>query len=255
MVNSTRYHDPYMLRSQTYYPCETTADAVFLFMSDQRESALRLEPSVPEAWVREIVLAGYSPNEFATWVLKRGDLEELLSEYGATSPTRGHRRRINPDVATTSLGTADAPRASRDRWRLRWTRTAFSDFLDLVSSIEDMAPSLRLLGAYVRLGAVPSSDGLRRLCGFDDEPTWQQALRVAKQRLTLEARRVNAPPLFPRAKSGPQGQRFHPIEPRLYGWLIEWGERRAGDLPPEEAFPHPEAWGLGESTSDQEIES
>lgn len=224
-------------------------------MNDQREPAVRLEPSVSEAWVREIILAGYSPNEFATWVLEQGDLEELLREYEATPPTRGRQRRINTDAQTASLEAADANSASRDRWRFDWTRTAFFDFLDVVRSIEDMAPSLRLLGAYVRLGAVPSSDGLRRLCGFDDEPTWQQALRVAKQRLTLEARRVNAPPLFPRAKSGSQGQRFHPIEPRLYGWLIEWGERRAGDFPPEKAFPDPEAWGLGESTIDQEIES
>ncbi|WP_419862076.1 hypothetical protein [Candidatus Palauibacter sp.] len=116
---------------------------------------------------------------------------------------------------------------------------------------------MRLLGAYVRLGAMPSSDGMRRLCGFADETTWQQALRVSKQRLTLEARRVNAPPLFPRAKSGSEGQRFHPIEPNVFRWLVEWGKQRAGELSPEEAFPQPEAWGLPQTnvTVDQEIKS
>lgn len=198
---------------------------------------MRLEPSVSEEWLRRVVVAGHSPNEFASWLLENSDVDEMLDQFASpdesgpggievadASPpeTEGalpRRRWTRPTRARVEAGAR--PRSAR------WTKEEFFDFLDLVGSMEDMAPSFRLLGAYVRLGPVPSSSDLMDLCGFSDEGEWQTALRVAKQRLTIHARRMDLPGLFRRAKAGKkEGERLHPIEPLLFGWLKDWGRLR-----------------------------
>lgn len=219
-------------------------------MDTYTEPRVRLEPAVTEEWLRRVVLAGHSPNDFASWVLERVDIQEMLRDYGDTDDSETVDDDSTSQATATSAGSATTAPAesqvavSARSHQGRWTKADFFDFLDLVISIEDMSASSRLLGAYVRLGPIPSSQSLRELCGFDDEGEWQTALRVAKQRLTIQARRMEGPPLFRRAKAGKEeGQRLHPIEPLLFGWLKEWGRVRTDTDQPEDAFPDPERWG------------
>jgi hypothetical protein len=123
-----------------------------------------------------------------------------------------------------------------------WSKARFFDFLEVVSSIEDLEWSLALLNAYLRLGPMPKGEDLKALCGFEDDSTWHQELRVAKQRLTLQARRMNAPGLFPRAKTAGK-QRLHPIEPELFPWLREWSQRRGAGDRVAGKLTEPEQWG------------
>lgn len=210
------------------------------------EPRVRLEPAVSEEWLRHVVLAGHSPNDFASWVLKHVDIYQMLRDYSGVGdvvaaddapPSRGSSGSVT--------GRAELPVDVPPRDGLgRWTKARFYDFLDLVTSVEDMAASSRLLGAYLRLGPIPSSRSLMDLCGFDNEGEWQTALRVAKQRITIQAHRMDGPPIFRRAKAGKEsGQRLHPIEPLLFGWLKDWGRERTGTGQPEDAFPDPERWG------------
>jgi hypothetical protein len=208
-----------------------------------------------------VVVAGHSPNEFASWVLENSDVDEMLGHFERhrqSEPGDVETSDVSPPeiegVSSTTISTpVTRPRVdpAARTYPARWTEEGFFDFLDLVGSVEDMAPSFRLLGAYVRLGPVPSSGALRGLCGFSDEGKWQTALRVAKQRLTIQARRMDFPVLFRRAKAGKEeGERLHPIQPLLFGWLKEWGRVRTESEQLEDAFPDPERWGW-ESSSGQ----
>ena len=227
-------------------------------MDTKSESRVRLEPSVSEDWLTRVVVAGHSPNDFASWVLESIDIEEMLDRFsgqGRVGREGSDAPRLEPESGSSmrsSAGPAEPPVDVSPRTRSsRWTKEGFFDFLDLVASAEDMAASLRLLGAYLRLGPVPSSGALRGLCGFADDGEWQTALRVAKQRLTIQARRMESPPLFRRAKAGKEeGERLHPIEPLLFGWLKAWGRERTETKQPEDAFPDPERWGWESSGGD-----
>lgn len=221
---------------------------------DQNEFTVKLQPAVSEQWLAKVVGGGASPNEFASWALRKLDLEDALDRfvndsYGAELlPSRGkHHTQHEEEDSTPARTVVVRPRQAS------WSKERFMAFLDLVKSIDDMRPSMTLLGAYVVLGPVPSSSALKNLTLFAQDQAWQQALRVAKQRLTIQARRMESPGLFRRAKAGPRGERLHPIEPLLYGWLKEWGQMEGEDVEvPEKAFPDPGSWGPSDQSTDGE---
>lgn len=217
-------------------------------MSEQHKPrTLRLEPAVPEEWIRRVMKQDVSPTEFAEWLLARADLDELLAEYGAQGGNwEGESRdTAQPDRTSDQVRrwTAVAQPVPEDE--AGWTKESFFAFLEVVSSIRDLEWSMALLNAYLELGPLPSSEDLQAMCGFDQEYAWHQELRIAKQRLTLQARQMGAPPLFPRAKTAVGGTRLHPIEPRLFPWLKEWAEARhhaEGGIEGS-GLPEPEHWG------------
>lgn len=210
---------------------------------DERKA--KLEPAVTEEWLREVFGHGISPNEFAEWILRSVDLEKWLSVYSAGGKAPRH---FVKDVGNTEnhgrKHSSRRPRASPDhpssQHEKGWSRHLLFDFLEYASSNPDLEWSVALLEAYVQLGPMPTSTELQALCGFEDDHAWQQELRIAKQKLTLQARKMGAPSLFPRAKTGSQGKRLHPIEPRVYTWLLEWVEDIRSNEPP---LVIPEQWG------------
>jgi hypothetical protein len=228
-------------------------------MTDEREPRVRLEPFVTEHWIKTVIMSGCSPNEFASWVLRDIDLNAALARFGGDDPAT-HVVNVegmdsNVVAGATSVERTQRPTATASVGSASsWTRDGFFEFLSVVISIQELEYSMTLLGAYLHLGPIPTSDELRRLCGFDNETEWQQALRIAKQKLTLHARRLGAPTLFPRAKTGSEGQRFHPIEPKVYTWLREW--IAGADSPGSGArqFPNPEDWGRDASGKPDERE-
>src|SRR5690606_30560589 len=149
------------------------------------EPRVRLEPAVAEEWVRRVGIAGHSPNEFAPWVLSTVDLDEMLRHFadseGAAPAEEPERTRPSPHSPPMAASRVLRDAASSTEISGGWTKETFFAFLDLVSSVDDMAGSVRLLGAYLRLGPIPSSQDLKAICGFEDEGEWQTALRVAKQ--------------------------------------------------------------------------
>lgn len=217
---------------------------------ERRERVVRLEPAVPEAWIAVVVEKGVSPNALAEWILRGVDLEEWLGRFadaGGLPTTREPDARPAAMSAPEELGGFQSARSVKGEEDSEggWSKSTFFDFLEVATSVSDLEWSMALLAAYLRLGPMPTSEQLQELCGFSRDHAWQQELRVAKQRLTLSARRMDAPPLFPRAKSTPEGERLHPIEPRLFPWLREWVRgRQEGDGGIEGGgLPRPEKWG------------
>lgn len=212
-------------------------------MGNHNEFVVKLQPAVPEEWLTTVVEYGVSPNEFAAWVLTSIPLDSALARFVGDSDSG---ESISAAITTprNSRNHDEQHRLAVGRQHPTWTKDRFMAFLEVVTSIDDMWQSASLLGAYLVLGPMPSSSALKELAGFSEDQAWQQALRVAKQRLTIQARRMEAPGLFRRAKAGPRGERLHPIEPLLYGWLKEWGENDADAEAQKGAFPDPTSWGL-----------
>ena len=219
-------------------------------MNNRRGPRVRLEPSVPEDWIREVVEHGTSPTRFAEWVLTTVDLQSSLQTF---LESRASKEAVVPafepwpdmddeQSGTVAVDIGGMPR--KDKVDAGWNRAAFQRFLDVASRIPALEWSVALLHAYAHVGPVPTSEQLQAICGFERDVSWQQELRIAKQRLTLQARRMDAPPVFPRAKSTSDGARLHPIEPALFPWLQEWIEsRKSGASDDEVGLPDPELWG------------
>ncbi len=226
-------------------------------MNKPRPRKLRLEPSVSEGWVRRVMMRGASPNHFAEFLLERADLETWLARYEEVTPTRDSKE---DRAAPVDRGHENVRRAAESRRPLEdeegWSEDLFFDFLEVTSQIPDLEWSIALLQAYLKLGPMPSSAELQALCSFDDDSVWHQQLRIAKQRLTLQARKMGAPALFPRAKTGVGGKRQHPIEPLLFPWLRKWAETRGeGEgVVDGGGLPEPEHWGTAIRKSDQHEE-
>lgn len=239
------------------------------YLSDMTDSnrprTVRLEPSVTEEWVRRVMAQRASPNEFAEWLLSTVDLRLWLTRFQEEAASGSEKMADNTsDEADNGAEVRHAaplkPTASSDRGDDEeggWSKELFFAFLEVVSSIEELEWSMALLTAYRELGPMPSSDRLQDLCGFRGDHAWQQELRIAKQRLTLQARKMDAPPLFPRAKSTSEGTRMHPIEPRLFPWLKQWLEEQARGEDGIEGggLPQPEQWGPTIEQSDKYSEA
>lgn len=218
-------------------------------MNKRRHPRVRVEPAVTEDWIREVVEYGASPTEFAEWVLATVDLRSSLERF-VESPGLGEGEirvmdsPVGEENKPPTMAAADISGVRQNKEDQGWSRASFHRFLDVASRIPDLEWSLALLHAYAHVGPMPTSEQLQAICGFEEDIAWQQELRIAKQRLTLQARKSDAPPVFPRAKSTSDGARLHPIEPVLFPWLQDWIEsRKSGSSDDEVGLPDPELWG------------
>lgn len=203
-----------------------------------RTRLIRLDVSLSEESAARLFRARLSPTEFVEFVLREISVDEWISLFESK-----HKVESVPaaDVPTGKASVSSlsrrvtTPPEGRHLWveadgTVRgspWTRTGFMQFMDVVVASKDFESPLRLLDAYTTVGPSPTSAELRTTCGIADENQWQQELRAAKARLTIFARRMGHPSLFPRAQTTEKG-RMHPIDPVLYSWLVEWSQGNHG---------------------------
>lgn len=158
---------------------------------------------------------GIRPNDFAAFILEHVDLDAWIDRYSGQSPPVSRTAAKSPSRQGQRSRVAAGPGSSG------WSKDRFLELLEVAKATSDFTGPLCLLVAYAEIGPRPTSEDLRTACGFEDEEQWQQELRAAKARLTIMARKMNLPSLFPRAQTS-DGRRLHPVEPALYPWLKEW---------------------------------
>jgi len=213
---------------------------------------LRVDVSIPEDKVAQLFAVNVSPTAFVQFVFDTLPFDEWVSEF-RSSERGGAEKRARQSPTESSLVEADAALrqvdwmyAYRSRAHLRdlspgsrsepWSEEAFVQFLNVVAAGKDFNEPLSLLAAYSSCGPTPTSSDLQRMCGFKTERRWQEKLRVTKTRLTVQARKMGRPPIFPRAQTTEAG-RQHPMDPSLYSWLKAWFEAKEGRA------PNPQNWG------------
>jgi hypothetical protein len=192
---------------------------------------VKIEPSLPEAWLARVLQAGVSPSEFAEFALLQMDLDAVLSAYRTGA-------KVSPGArAARSEGEPPPGPGSLD-----WSAVSFNEFMDVLARTREFRYPLSLLAAYVQLGESPSSDQLQEACGFplNDaawEQVWHQELRAAKARLTIQAQRKSLPRFFVQPSTTSARERLHPIDPTILSWLSDWSRRNP------KALPDPKDWG------------
>lgn len=189
---------------------------------------LKLEVNVPEAWAMRAVQAGASPSELAEQILAATD--PMTWRAGAGSRTEDVEA-AGPVAEAVGVHREPLPPTYR-----AWTESEFNRYLNVSARALDFFEPLALLSSYIKQGPTPTSAQLKEMARFQDELHWQKALRAAKARLTIQARRMRLPTFFPRAQAS-DASRYHPMDPMVYGWLIEWNDENPGQL------PDPAYWG------------
>jgi hypothetical protein len=207
------------------------------------DRALRVDVSIREERVALLLNAGVSPTEFARYVLEVIPLGEWVENFkSAAQPERTSVRsssRLSRTWSSSSHSlrkSTQDPRESPDAVTFLadrqepWSEDSFRSYLDVVAVTKDFDEPMFLLAAYNSLGPSPSGSELQRECQFTNERVWQEKLRVAKTRLTVQARKVGHSPIFPRPQTTDAG-RLHPISPTLYPLLKKWFEARRDEVP------------------------
>jgi hypothetical protein len=213
-----------------------------MVQTESDERTLRVDVSIREERVALLLNAGVSPTEFAKFVLDVLPLEEWVENFKSkvtaerTSPPRSRARPRETWSSNTprrsiqefrhSLGVVALP----DERQEPWSEESFRSYLDVVAVTKDFEEPMFLLAAYNSLGPSPSGSELQRECQFTSERVWQENLRVAKTRLTVQARKVGHSPIFPRPQTTDAG-RLHPISPTLYPLLKKWFAARRDEVP------------------------
>ena len=183
----------------------------------------------------QILDAGISPLEFARFVLEFLTFEECIEKFQKSRGVAAKRMELLSYTMAPGVQTANSPAASSRSKRSvyssptslplggseTWSESSFLQFLDVIADNREFKEPLLLLASYEFLGPSPSSQELKSTCHFEEERLWQEKLRVAKTRLTVQARNMGKPPLFPRPQTTESG-RLHPINPTLYLWLKNW---------------------------------
>lgn len=195
---------------------------------------LSLQVSVSEQWAAKAAQTGRSPTELAEAILESIDPADWKGSAVAPAPASqgnlGRQEFRNSSAYSAPAGDASVPQLSG------WSKVDFERYLAVATKMPDFFEPLALLAAYVQLGPMPTSAQLQELCRFEYDLIWQKELRASKARLTIQARRMKLPTFFPRAQSS-ETSRYHPIEPAVYGWLLDW--HRANPT----SVPEPQEWG------------
>lgn len=182
-------------------------------ISSEKEVIVTLK--VPGKLSNEISSKGIVAPEFLEFVINSIQMENWVNLFLASKAvTQGNRTMID-DSSEGSLPKKEVSSLGTSQITPQWTEVGMRRYLSVLSVDKEMMKGFYLLAAYNETGPTPTSSDLKKTCGFDNDKIWYQELRVAKSRLSLQARKMNLPPLFYRPQTA-NGSRFHPLDPNAF---------------------------------------
>lgn len=202
------------------------------------ENKIKIEIEIPESMAAKIFNLGSTPTEFFKEVINKIQNSKDLSKWIANETALDKQMCMSSgntkQKSTSASFHIKSPKklvfGGRRFYLKEWTKNGFEHYMDfLVKSRQKNKDLLLLLEAYVKLGPIPRSIDLQREIGIINDETWFKEFRATKARLTIYAKKMGIQTCFYRAQ-GNGKDRFHPMDPDVHKWLLEWTEENKGFL-------------------------
>ncbi len=178
----------------------------------------RLSIDIPEELIESIIAKNKKPKKVLSDFIKRisSDLniDEIIS-YSENKSNTVNKKAKNDKKQTTK----------KTYINKNWSYSSFEDYMDRILNQAkrkaDVADLLSMLIAYSETSSRPTSEDLREARGFGPGEMWFEELRTTKARLTIFAKHIGMPSFFLRAY-GSGMDRKHPMDDKVYGFLLKW---------------------------------
>ena len=177
-----------------------------------------LTVNISEELIESIIARGKKPKEILSNFLKRISSDINIEEI--INYSEGKDRKLINKIKKEK---EKLPKISYHN--KNWSYSFFEDYMErLLNQAKrraDIADLLSMLIAYADTSSRPNSEDLREARGFGPGELWFEELRTTKARLTIFAKHLGLPSFFLRAY-GSGMDRKHPIDEKVYGFLLEW---------------------------------